>query len=346
MKKFLLQICFLIAFNLLSASCLHACNVPVFRYALERWPSEVWTIYLPGNSTTFSQKNEIFSFLQPHSNQHEVCYNFQLVFRKNSSPGDEPILQLVSPYSPDSPILECPATVDAANTLIDSPLRRQIAQKLLDGQTAVWLLLESGNPGQDNPTFTFLQSQLQKLQATLQLPDFNPNSHIPIELDEAAQDLTIHFSALRLSRNDPAEMALVSQLLHSEPDLIHYPDQTILFPIFGRGRVLYALVGEGITQETISEAASFITGPCSCIIKDLNPGIDLLMPVHWDTALQNPMIRDTEPQYALPFENLTRKTTEQPQKNKYKTTILIAFALFILVDILFVIYFFTKKSNR
>ena len=56
----------------------------------------------------------------------------------------------------------------------------------------------------------------------------------------------------------------------------------MVFPLFGRGRALHALVGEGMTASLIDEAARFLTGACQCTVKAQNPGVDLLMNVDWD----------------------------------------------------------------
>ena len=45
---------------------------------------------------------------------------------------------------------------------------------------------------------------------------------------------------------------------------------------------MFALVGKGIQNENIDEACTFLTGPCSCQVKELNPGVDLLMAVDWE----------------------------------------------------------------
>ena len=52
--------------------------------------------------------------------------------------------------------------------------------------------------------------------------------------------------------------------------------------------MLCALVGGGINEETIGEVAAFLTGPCSCLIKEMNPGIDLLMSADWTSVLSAP----------------------------------------------------------
>jgi hypothetical protein len=73
-------------------------------------------------------------------------------------------------------------------------------------------------------------------------------------------------------------------LCGSEPDLDEYSNEPVIFPVFGRGRALYALIGEGINTDNIREAVAFIVGPCGCEIKMLNPGVDLLMAANWDAA--------------------------------------------------------------
>jgi hypothetical protein len=77
---------------------------------------------------------------------------------------------------------------------------------------------------------------------------------------------------------------LLNILLTSEPDLDEYKDQPVVFPVFARGRALYALIGEGINTENIRETISFLVGPCGCEIKMMNPGVDILMAAKWDEA--------------------------------------------------------------
>jgi hypothetical protein len=72
----------------------------------------------------------------------------------------------------------------------------------------------------------------------------------------------------------------VRQLLGSEPDLAGL-SEPMAFPVFGRGRVLYALVGAGITAENVRKAAEFLGGDCSCTVKRDNPGTDLLLIADW-----------------------------------------------------------------
>jgi hypothetical protein len=106
-------------------------------------------------------------------------------------------------------------------------------------------------------------------------------------------NLKVAFSIVRVSRDDPNERAFVSMLLKSEPDLEDF-SMPMAFPVFGRGRALYALVGKGINADTIHEACEFLIGACSCQVKDLNPGVDLLMAVAWEDLIEGRAVIDKE----------------------------------------------------
>ena len=98
-------------------------------------------------------------------------------------------------------------------------------------------------------------------------------------------ELNISFSSICISRDDANEDIFLNQLLGMESDLRELREP-IAFPIFGRGRALYALAGQGINVDNISDAAAFLIGPCSCQVKDQNPGVDVLMAVDWDRLVQ------------------------------------------------------------
>ena len=86
---------------------------------------------------------------------------------------------------------------------------------------------------------------------------------------------------LRVPRDDPPSSALVAMLIGSEPDLAERTDPMV-FPVFGRGRALLPLIGAGITAKNIHDSAAFLVGPCSCEVKEQNPGFDLLLAADWD----------------------------------------------------------------
>ncbi len=84
-------------------------------------------------------------------------------------------------------------------------------------------------------------------------------------------------------------------LLGSEPDLNEL-SQPMAFPVLGRGRVLYALVGRGISREMIGVASTFMVGPCSCQVKDQNPGFDLLLQFDWNARVSGAELSPPQPE--------------------------------------------------
>jgi hypothetical protein len=111
--------------------------------------------------------------------------------------------------------------------------------------------------------------------------------------------LEVRCSILPIQRNDPAESFLVQMLLHSEPDLPGQPALTKLkdpmaFAVFGRGRARFGLVGGGINADTIGEDVAFLTGPCTCTIKEENPGFDLLLAADWESSIGERLVQDRE----------------------------------------------------
>jgi hypothetical protein len=85
-------------------------------------------------------------------------------------------------------------------------------------------------------------------------------------------------------------------LLGSEPGLSEVQGP-IVFAIYGRGRLLCALHGKDLTPERLGAVARFLCGACSCRVKELNPGIDLLLAADWEKMLEQPAIveRDATP---------------------------------------------------
>jgi hypothetical protein len=167
---------------------------------------------------------------------------------------------------------------DVAGTLVDSPARQEVAQRLLTGQTAVWLVLESAEAKANDEAAALVTQQLKELEKTLELPELTAS---PDDEVRSAIPLKVAFSVLRVQRDDPREAMLTAMLLGSEPDLKERTEP-IVFPVFGRGRALFGLIGAGITADNIADSAGFLVGPCSCQLKQFNPGFDLLNIADWD----------------------------------------------------------------
>jgi len=179
---------------------------------------------------------------------------------------------------------------------VDSPTRRAIGKELIDGAPAVWLVLESADPKQNRAALKTLETEIKRLEELIELPppidDFyamEPEGEEEGEGEdqqpEEPKGEKVHFPIIRMARSTPAEEPFVHMLLGTEEGLSELKEP-MAFPIFGRGRALFALVGKGINTENIEDACAFACGPCACQIKAMNPGADLLMLADWEGLLE------------------------------------------------------------
>ncbi|GAI92241.1 unnamed protein product, partial [marine sediment metagenome] len=103
--------------------------------------------------------------------------------------------------------------------LIKSPVRTEIARRILNGESAVWIFLESGDTEKDNAAADILQTQLKRLENSLKLPIISSDDIFKdfVNLNENGPELLVAFSVIRLSRSDPAESHFINMLMKSEP---------------------------------------------------------------------------------------------------------------------------------
>jgi hypothetical protein len=142
-------------------------------------------------------------------------------------------------------------------------------------------MLECGQPAKDDTAAALVEGKIKQLEKELKLPELTES---PDDDLLTSKPLQIAFSLLRVPRGVAAEKAFVDMLLHIEPDLLEL-NEPMVFPVFGRGRAMLPLVGAGVTPQNIHESSAFLVGPCSCEIKELNPGFDLLLAAPWDKLL-------------------------------------------------------------
>lgn len=280
----------------LSTGMLLACQVPVFRYALERWNPEAYpVVVITPKELTAEEKRQWVG-----DSPERFAPYARLEWRTASEVKDPELLKLwngaedksgmMVAYYPEKSELRRmiahtgPLGLGSFESLLTSPARKEIAKRLVAGESAVWVLLESGDVEKDQAARTAIETQLTLDKEWLKLPTAEEMEIKPEILDSLKVKLKIDFSVLSLRRDDPEEQFLVNCLLNSEEDLRLF-EEPIAFPIFGRGLVLYALVGKGINGDTVRAASKFICGPCSCQVKEQNPGFDLLLEHRWDESV-------------------------------------------------------------
>jgi len=268
-----------------------ACNVPVFRYALEHWHPDAYrgVVFHRGPLSEADQKQlVVLKSSEPSSPVNVAIRTVDLDASPEAADAalaatlkDAPLPLLVIQYPARHQVEEIiwsgPLQEAGLKTLADSPARQELIKRLIAGQTAIWVLIESGDSAQDDTAALTLDEELKNLQTTLKLP---VQTDAPEDAIGDGPELRVDFSVLRVSRTDPKELALVAMLLHSEADLSELTEP-LVFPVFGRCRALLPLVGPGISAENIRGSARFLAGACSCQVKEQNPGFDLLVTADW-----------------------------------------------------------------
>ncbi|MEA3364225.1 MAG: hypothetical protein U9Q79_01175 [Candidatus Hydrogenedentes bacterium] len=279
-----------------------ACDIPVYEWALLNWAPDTYELLIFHEQPLEAGITSALEALDTEKSPENAKLNVETrriaagpameaadahVWERDN-PGDSPWMALRYPgMPPDFPSLWVgKASPEEIQRLSDSPARHSIAKALIQPVSHVWVLLKCGNEQKDTEARERLEAGLARIPDMLDPETISPNAaitHATVEVD----------------RDDPAEAVLVHTLLRSEPDLMGY-DEPMVFPVFGRGRALYALVGAGINAENILDACVYIAGRCSCLVKDENPGVDLLLAADWSSmasatsaAVIVPQVSDT-----------------------------------------------------
>jgi hypothetical protein len=288
------RLCGLIVLAVLVPCQSRACSIPVFRYALERWEASPYQALvfhrgpLPEPAQAALRKLE-----QPTPPANLVVKAVDLddlgdaavrqVWQRQGNVAVLPWLVLRAPDADDktADLWAGPLTEANVAPLLDSPARRRLAAALEAG-AVVFLLLESGDRAADDAAAILVEKRIARLPQEIILPELQQDG--PQLL--SALPLRAAFALQRLSRETAAERPFVRILLRSDEDLAEFRGP-IVFPVFGRGRSLGGLRGKDLNEDEVRRAALFLCGACSCEVKRLNPGIDLLVSADWGRLLEN-----------------------------------------------------------
>jgi len=255
--------------------------VPVFRYALERWHPDPYVIQLNYNTPHTNKLSEILETLRTFD------FDYSFIIEKIKTSGKSPQINLNYPKISGlkTNVWKGSMTVNNIKKILDSPARREIARRIIGGDSAVLLLLEGDNEKRNNEIAASLMTNIPIVEGNIKLP--HEYTDIPEE-DLQIYDTNIVFklSMLRLSKTNSDDKILINMLTRLLPDSIPKDSFPILYPIFGRGRMLTAMFAKDITERNLQGLCEYIAGECSCEIKGQNPGIDLLFAVDWDSLIE------------------------------------------------------------
>lgn len=293
-----------------AALCLSSwlCEIPVFRFALERWEPEPYTVCVIHSGPLSDADRRRIKLLRERIEDprrpakatlhildaENVDEDTARLLSHHAVPeaGATSLLVLYPPGTKtEQPAWKGPLSAETIERLADSPLRQSIAKRILDGESAVWVLIESGDKEKDDRAETDLRKTLDVMEQHLELPSIEDIQNDEFYEPDTVVKLRLAFDVVRLKTADAAESIFRTMLVRSESDVEEYVGkEPIAVPIFGRGRTYFALVGEGINPDRIEEICQFLIGRCSCTIQKDNPGASLLFAVDWETAVKGSAI--------------------------------------------------------
>jgi hypothetical protein len=290
----------LLAVALLAVSSALACNIPVFRYALERWrPDQCEVVVFHRGGLSEDQESLLKKLVTPPS--REGAYKSVKIVRCD--------LQTPSPYLETWEQLQVQAAqlpyvvvrtqvsqgrivngwhgalegenAEQLTTVFESPARTELSRRLLSGHSIVWLMIGSKEEAQTKAAKQALEDGFAALADKIQMPEGIglPGSELHSEVP-----LLLKYSVLKIDRDDAKESFLVRLFAGFHPD-VFAADEPLIVPVFGRGRALEVIPASDLTPGLMEDLTIFLSGACSCQVKEQNPGFDLLLSVDWDTEL-------------------------------------------------------------
>lgn len=238
-------------------------------------------------------------------------------------------------------------TAEMLNQISDSIAAKELVNKLLHGDSVVWVVVTGEDQRKNDQVVTALEKRLRYLQQVIQIPEADPRD--PSSKPGPGPILKLQFSVMQIPgvmiKNRGAshsESLLVRMLAGSKSELTE-SSQPWIAAVFGRGRVLGAWPSAAFEDEQVEEVALFLAGACSCQVKRQNPGWDLLLHVDWEEELHNIAQKTIAEQASIVTLNTQHAETETvrfepvPRKNEGVTAgsgklrLLLPSALLLLV---------------
>lgn len=283
------------------SSAAFSCDTPVYRYAVYRWPAAAYEVYYLHQDPMSDADKALHEKITALAKDKEAPANLGLItvdvsadpeLRQSVPPDvkaaydslDNPSLPTYLVVTPYGQLIHAGGLEDASvDRMIRSPARQKMAERIEAGDAGVLVMLtcsdEDANAAAEK---TVRQVVTDVRDGKLQL---YAAPSVKKEDEDKKQDHAVGF--VKVNREDEKEAWFVRQLLTIESDLKDI-DEPMVFAVFGRGRLLPPCVGRGIQYDNlVGEYVEFMTGACSCTVKDQNPGMDLLTSYNWERAAES-----------------------------------------------------------
>lgn len=287
-----------------------ACNVPVFRYALERWPVSPYRAVVVKATELSKAEKAAYDLLEKAGDGENGMLNLVVWNPKKEDLEKSGLTKLLPEKLPvdatvhlmfpvvtgvDKPFWSGKLTKESVKKIKESSFREKLVKKILEGNSGVFVLMEGGDKKKDNKIAKALDGYIKELLADMELPagvvqaDGNmigggPAGFDPINQLRSEIPLKLAFTTLRYDRKSDEVMTALLMSLGPEREE-PAGNKPMVFAVYGRGRALVPMVGDEINMDNVGGIAYFLTGACSCQMKALNPGTDLLLDHDWDSSV-------------------------------------------------------------
>jgi len=332
-----------------------ACEIPVFRYALERWAADKYQLVVYKAEEGFSEDDKlILDKLYDRLPDKNGNLNLKISVKQGDAPASTLELKYPSQVKNNTPVWKGILNEENLSNLLDSPARKTLQKLLLSGESVIWITIDPDQKLLDDLTkYSELFSGKYKLsEEIIQMDEKDKIDSITTkkELDNVIRStipLKISFTTLKVNRNDPKEEVFLNMLLSQWPELRH-SDKPVVIPVFGRGRFLEAAPAELLDQLSFKKLTDYLCSGCSCTVKTENPGIDLLMDVPWGNYVSESVLK----MKAIPSLSGISADLQEPEKQvkedkleelNEQGTSLFQYLTILLVSGALIIFFLKKK---
>ena len=277
-----------------------ACNIPVFRYALERWKPDDTDVVIFHDGTLAPRQRDTIDRWQaqtidgggngnvsvlPVDVTTDKRTELQQLWKNLSSTSqvEMPHVLIRTKVGKGRVINHWHGPIDEADEIgiFGSPIREELGQRLLAGHSVVWLVVGSSDQERTNAAKKMLEEHFGTLAQKIKMPE---GIGLPGSELYASVPLVVRFSLLEIRPDDPEEKFLAS-LLTGIRRRAHEDGEPLLVPVFGRGRALEVIPAGDFSPRLMEDLTIFLSGACSCQVKEQNPGFDLLIGADWDREL-------------------------------------------------------------
>jgi hypothetical protein len=278
----------------LPASWLRACDMPVFRYALERWTPDPFALVGvcdqsadPGIKALASRlgTNEFAAAYAVDRPDSDLLPQELAALMKAEKQVASPSVSLFHFSYGEGGKIAWSGALTAANVeaLAAAPARMDIARRILSGDCIVWVVLDGTNETANLQAVSILTNTLAVVEREAQLPVLDQDPALADVPLSPSVPYKLAFSVVRIEHGS-VEADIIKGLLGT----IGFRDEAglaVVVPVFGRGRALDGIPGAALNEDVVFQACGFLLGACSCEVKAMNPGVDLFIPVDWSAYL-------------------------------------------------------------